>query len=133
MKVEKFLKGLFTFVCVMMLASSITSCEKEEDPGTYYYYSASGEISSTSSDMNESLSSLFAIPEYNEAIVKKLGQNFILGEHDSEVIDACDEVYKKHKREHSSWQGHVEIHRSKVDTEGNTFDTKVLKTYNYGK
>lgn len=129
---EKILKNIFTIICVLAMTASFTSCDGgNTEPDTYYYYNAGGKISSISSSLDD-LDALIAIAEYNEAIAKLFaGNNYVLGKHDSEVVKACDEVYKRHQEKHSTWEGYVKIRRSRIDKNGDTFDTEVLKEYNY--
>lgn len=129
---EKILKYIFTIICVLTMTASFTSCDGgNTEPDTYYYYNAEGKILSISSSLDD-LDAMFAIAEYNEAIAKLFaGNNYVLGKHDSDVIKACDEVYKRHQEKHSSWEGYVKIRRSRIDKNGETFDTEVLKEYNY--
>ena len=129
---EKILKNIFTIICVLVMTASFTSCDGDNnDPYTYYYYNAEGTISSISSSLDD-LDALFAIAEYNEAIAKLFAGNvYVMGKHDSEVIKACDEVYKRHQEKHPSWQGYVKIRRSRIDDNGDLFETEVLKEYNY--
>lgn len=129
---EKILKNIFTIICVLTMTASFTSCDGDNtEPDTYYYYNAEGKILSISSSLDD-LDAMFAISDYNEAIAKLFaGNNYVLGKHDSDVIKACDEVYKRHQEKHSSWEGYVKIRRSRIDKNGDTFDTEVLKEYNY--
>ena len=131
---KTFLRNIFTVICFFAMTVSFTSClDTGNDPENYYYYSAGGEISSTSVSF-DAFDALFIIPEYNEAIMRLFaGKSYVLGQHDSKVIEVCDEVYKRHKAKQAPLQGTVVIERSKFDFNGELFDTVVIKEYKYGK
>lgn len=128
------LKNLFAVVCLVAMTVSFTSCKDTgDDPGTYYYYKAGGEILSVSTSA-DAWEALFIIPEYNETIANLFnGSNYVLGQHDSEVIKACDELYKRHKAKQTPLEGYVTIERSKLDKNGDLLDTVVLKEYTYNQ
>ncbi len=128
MKVQNFWKTLLLVVITMTMALNFTSCSEEDEPGLIVY-SANGNLSASGSD---AFDALFGIAEYNEAIKNTLGENYTTSEKDKEVIAACDAVYKKHKSNHPSWKGSVEIIKSKVSVSGEASVGEVIKTYNYG-
>lgn len=128
MKLKKFLKGLFAFVFAVTMAFNFTACSENDDIITIITYTANGNMSASSSD---AWGAMFAIPEYNEAIAKVLGDNYTTTEMDKEVISACDAVFKNHRTNHPSWKGAVEIEKSKIGTYGEIVSSSVIKTYIY--
>lgn len=132
MKVGKFLKSFFFAAVTIVMAVGFASCSEDDELATYTY-SASGNLTSVSSDLSESFGVAFGIAAYNEAIKETFGDNCFLGEKDKEVIFVCDIVYKGHKAIYESWKGVVEIKKVKTNFAGEEVSTEIIKTYKYGE
>ncbi|HOG40988.1 MAG TPA: hypothetical protein PK979_05950 [Bacteroidales bacterium] len=120
--------GLLTIACAITLMCGFSSCSEKPDEDLIFSYTANGNISASSGDAVESL---FCIAEYSEAIAKVLGQTFSMTERDKDVINACDDVFLKHRINHPEWKGYVEIEKSRVGILGEKLSSVVLKTYKY--
>ncbi|MBQ4162247.1 MAG: hypothetical protein IJD84_05085 [Parabacteroides sp.] len=128
MKVEKFLKILMAITCMMVMMFSFNSCSDDDDTMILITYTAKGSLSASGSD---ALDAIFGVADYTDAITRVLGDSYTTTEKDSEVVSACDAVFQKHRTNHPTWKGQIEIEKSKIETSGNIVSNTIIKTYKY--
>lgn len=62
---------------------------------------------------------------------RELGSYYFDTAKDNEVISICDVVYQNHRTNHPTWEGAVEIEKSKVGASGDVISSTIIKTYRY--
>lgn len=125
-------KNLLFWLCALTLVLNVTACsDDDENKAVIYKYIASGSIISVGS-IEESVSTLTAIPDYTAAIEEAMGGSYVTQECDDRIIAACDKVYESQRAAHPNWKGEIVIERvqgtASPDEEA---PSTVIKTYKY--
>lgn len=128
MKLRNLFNSLLLIVGLALVSTPITSCSDDDDTLIIISYHANGSLSGTTA---EALEIPYAYVDYNEAIEDVFGSTYTTSENDKAVIEACDAVYAIHCEKYSTWDGYIEIMKTKTDENGATVSDDMLKRYEY--
>lgn len=128
MKTKRLYWVLAVIVCAAALLFGLKLCSEEQDESVIFTYIANGNVSASGDD---AFSSLACIPDYTEAITDVLGDKYSMTEIDEDVISSCDAVFTAHRTNHPTWEGTVEIEKSKIGPSSKVLSKEVIKTYKY--
>lgn len=131
METKNVLKRMALFVWVVALLVGFSACSSEDDELYVVTYDVAGSLTAVGGD--DPLITIKVITDYSTVLDQVMGGSFCTTDKDAEIIEACDQVFEKHKTQYTNVYGSVEI-RKTVGTMSSPDDelpSTVLKTYNY--